>query len=54
MPGELVRLSQFSEVGRRDEARTRALVLGQEGLVDSRLFQWVMWVFGVLAKNKLH
>lgn len=53
MPGELVRLSQFSEV-KRDEARTRALVLGQEGLVDSRLFQWVMWVFGVLAKNKLH
>lgn len=35
-----MRLSQFNEVGRRDEARTRDLTWGQEGSVDSRLFQW--------------
>lgn len=54
MPGVLVRFSQFSGVSRKDEARTRALVLGQEGSEDNRLFQWAVWIFGVLARNKLH
>lgn len=54
MPGVLVRLSQFSGVSRRDEARTRALVLGHKGSKDNRVFQWVVWIFGVLARNKLH
>lgn len=54
MPGVLVRLSQFSEGSRRDEAGTRPLVLGQEGSEGNGLFQWVVWIFGVLARNKLH
>lgn len=41
-------LSQFSGVIRRDEARTRTLVLGQEGSEDNRLFPWIACICGVL------
>lgn len=52
MPGKLVTLSQFSGVSGRDQARTRALVLCQEGSEDNRCFQWVAQIFGMLARNK--
>lgn len=53
MPGVLVRLSQFSGMNRKDEARTKSLCVGQEGSEDNRLFQWVVWIVGVLGR-KLH
>lgn len=53
MPGKLMRFSQFSGVSGRDQARTRASVLCQEGSEDNRCFQWVALIFGMLARNKL-